>query len=68
MIIWKLIYEDNNTSEYYETKKKLLKDLAHGINEDKDLNFKIQKIIVQTKWDLVFQLKIAQGDLAFSDR
>ena len=60
MIVWKLIYEDENTVEYYATKKDLLKDLVPSIDTDGELSYKVHKLIIKDKWDLVFQLKIAQ--------
>lgn len=67
MIAWKLIIEEPYKVEYFALKKELLKFIAEytekrwATNEHhKPLVWKMDKISIRDKWDLVFHLKIAQ--------
>ncbi len=67
MIAWKLIIEEPYKVEYFALKKELLKFIAEytekrwATNEyHEPLVWKMDKISIRDKWDLVFHLKIAQ--------
>ena len=68
MVVWKLTVEDPFKVEYFALKKELLKFIEEYVkirwstNEHHEpLKWKLDKIYVRDKWDLVFQLKIAQN-------
>ena len=70
MIVWKLIIEEPYKVEYFAMKKELLQFIEGYTKTRWDTNehheplvWKIDKISIQDKWDLVFQLKIAQDRL-----